>query len=93
MSSGWLSDSVAVAPLPFGWWLCLSVAPKTICLTESAEFEAVALELAVALALAVPGRELELELEHPAVASRPVATTATPSMAARKPNSTHLINA
>jgi hypothetical protein len=53
-------------------------------LTESAEFEALALELALALGLAVPELELELELEpelepeHPAVASRPVATTATP---------------
>jgi hypothetical protein len=86
MSSGWLSDSVAVAPLPFGGKLCLSVEPKTICLTESAEFEALAVELALALALAVPELELELELElepelepeHPATASRPVATTATP---------------
>ena len=82
MSSGWLSDSVAVAPLPFGWKLCLSVVPKTICLTESAEFEAVALALELALArrLAVPELELELELEpeHPAVATRPAATTATP---------------
>jgi hypothetical protein len=52
--------------------------PKTICLTESAEFEALAVELALALGLAVPELELELELEHPAVASRPVATTATP---------------
>jgi len=80
MSSGWLSDSVAVAPLPFGWKLCLSVVPKTICLTESAESEALALavELALALGLAVPGLELELELEHPAVATRPAATTATP---------------
>jgi hypothetical protein len=60
----------------------LSVVPKTICLTESAEFEAaaLALELALALALAVPELELELELEpeHPAVAARPAATTATP---------------
>jgi hypothetical protein len=80
MSSGWLSDSVAVAPLPFGWKLCLSVEPRTICLTESAEFEALAVELALALRVAVPELELELELEpeHPAVASRPVATTATP---------------
>jgi hypothetical protein len=58
--------------------------PKTICLTESAEFEALAVELALALGLAVPELELvlelelELELEHPAVASRPMATTATP---------------
>jgi hypothetical protein len=62
----------------------LSVVPKTICLTESAEFEATALavELALALGLAVPELELELELElepeHPAVATRPAATTATP---------------
>jgi Mg/Co/Ni transporter MgtE len=55
--------------------------PKTICLTESAEFEALAVELALALGLAVPELEQELELasEHPAVASGPVATTATPS--------------
>jgi hypothetical protein len=67
-----------VAPLPFGWKLCLSVVPKTICLTESAEFEALAVELALALGLAVPELELELEPEHPAVASRPVTPTATP---------------
>jgi hypothetical protein len=78
MSSGWLSDSVAVAPLPFGWKLCLSVEPKTICLTESAELEVLAVEMALALGLAVPELELELELEHPVVASRPMATTATP---------------
>jgi hypothetical protein len=61
--------------------------PKRICLTESPEFAALALALELALALAVPELELELELElepepepeHPAVASRPVATTATPS--------------
>jgi hypothetical protein len=49
-------------------------------LTESAEFEALAVELALALGLADPELELELELEleHPPVASRPVATTATP---------------
>jgi hypothetical protein len=60
----------------------LSVVPKTICLTESVEFEALALELALALAVAELGRELELELElepeHPAVLSSPAATTATP---------------
>jgi hypothetical protein len=60
----------------------LRVVPKTICLTDSPELEATALavELAVALGLAVPELELELELEpeHPAAASRPVATTATP---------------
>ena len=84
MSSGWLRDSDVAAPLPFGWKLCLSVVPKTICLTESAEFEALALELALALAVAELGlelgRELELELEpeHPAVLSSPAATTATP---------------
>jgi hypothetical protein len=82
MSSGWLSDSVAVAPLPFGWKLCLSVVPKTICLTESPELAVLAVELALALGLAVAELELELELElepeQPAVASRPVATTATP---------------
>jgi hypothetical protein len=64
----------------------LSVVPRRICLTESPEFEAFALEpaleleLALALELVVPELELELELEpeHPAVASRPAATTATP---------------
>ena len=60
----------------------MSVEPRTICLKVSAEFAAVALalELALALALAVPELELELELEpeHPAVATRPAATTATP---------------
>ena len=80
MSSGWLRDSDFAAPLPFGWKLCLSVVPKTICLTESVEFEALALELA--LAVAELGRELELELElepeHPAVLSSPAATTAPP---------------
>src|SRR5580704_13003567 len=84
MSSGWLRASDVTAPLPFGWKLCLSVVPKTICLTESAEFEAVALELALAVAdLGLElGWELELELElepeHPAVLSSPAATTATP---------------
>ena len=49
-------------------------------MTVSAELEAVALALELALALAVPELELELELEpeHPAVAARPAATTATP---------------
>ena len=78
MSSGWLRDSDVAAPLPFGWKLCLSVVPKTICLTESVEFEALALELALALAVAELELELELELEHPAVLSSPAATTATP---------------
>jgi len=84
MSSGWLRDSDVAAPLPFGWKLCLSVVPKTICLTESVEFEAPALELALALAVPElglelgPELELELEPEHPAVLSSPAATTATP---------------
>jgi hypothetical protein len=60
----------------------LSVVPKTICLTESAELEPLALDVALALADAELGLELEveleLELEHPEVPSRPAATTATP---------------
>lgn len=84
MSSGWLRLSDVVAPLPFGWKLCLSVVPKTICLMESVELEPVALEVAPALADAELGlgleleEELELELEHPAVLSNPAATTAMP---------------
>ena len=78
MSSGWLRDSDVAAPLPFGWKLCLSVVPKTICLTDSAEFEALALELALAVAELELELELELEPEHPAVLSSPAATTATP---------------
>jgi hypothetical protein len=62
----------------------LSVVPRTICLSESAELEPVAVDVALALADAELGLELEveleleLELEHPEVASRPAATTATP---------------
>jgi hypothetical protein len=60
--------------------------PKTICLTASPVPEAAALELAVAglelAALAELELELELELEHPAVASRPAATTVAPSRVA-----------
>ena len=84
MSSGWLRLSDVVASLPFGWKLCLSVVPKTICLMESVELEPVALEVAPALADAELGlgleleEELELELEHPAVLSNPAATTAMP---------------
>jgi hypothetical protein len=47
---------------------------KTICLTVSVLLEAPALELALA--------GLELELEHPAVPSRPAATTVAPSKVA-----------
>src|SRR5215831_14059981 len=73
MSSGWVRCSVAVGPLPPGWKLCFSVSPKAICLTVSVLLEA--------LALGEPG----LELEHPAVPSRPAATTVVPShVAVRK---------
>jgi hypothetical protein len=88
MSSGWLRASDFVAPVPFGWKLCLSVVPKTICLTESAELEPLAVDVALALADAELGLELEVELEleldpeHPEVPSRPAATTATPRRAA-----------
>jgi hypothetical protein len=73
MSSGWLRDSDLVAPLPFGWKLCLSVVPKTICLKVSVPLGVVALVLAVG----EPEPELELgpELEHPAIPNRPAATT------------------
>jgi hypothetical protein len=51
---------------------------KTICLTVSVLLEALALaELVLLLVL-----ELELELEHPAVATRPAATTVTLSQVA-----------
>jgi hypothetical protein len=85
MSSGWLRDSVFVAPLPFGWKLCFSVVPRTICLTVSALLEALALApavLALAVLVLVLELELELELEHPAVAARPAATTVTLSQVA-----------
>jgi hypothetical protein len=62
--------------VPPGWKLCVSVVPWTICLTVSPLLEALALAL-VALVLA-----LELELEHPAVATRPAATTVTLSQVA-----------
>ncbi len=56
---------------------------KTICLTVSPLLEAPPLALVLALALAEPVLELvlvlelELELVHPAVATRPAATTVT----------------
>jgi hypothetical protein len=53
--------------VPFGWKLCFSVSPKTICFTVNV--------LGEALVLGV----LELELEHPAIPSTPAATTAAPS--------------
>ena len=81
-SSGWERDSVFAAPVPPGWKLCVSVVPWTICLTVSPLLEALALAL-VALVLALElVLELELELEHPAVATRPAATTVTLSQVA-----------
>jgi hypothetical protein len=81
MSSGWVRDSVFAAPLPSGWKLCFSVVARTICLTVSVLLEALALaELVLVLVLLV--LELELELEHPAVATRPAATTVTLSQVA-----------
>ena len=59
-----------MAPVPFGWKLCFSVSPKTICLTVNVLGEALVLG------------ELELEPEHPAVPSRPAATTVAPSQVA-----------
>ena len=59
-----------MAPVPFGWKLCFSVSPKTICLTVNVLGEALA------------WGELELELEHPAEPSRPAAMTVAPSQAA-----------
>ena len=83
MSSGWVRDSVFAAPLPPGWKLCFSVEPKTICLTLSVLLEALALGLEVALAeLELALALAELELEHPAVATRPAATTVTLSQVA-----------
>jgi len=63
---------------------------KTICLTANVLLEAPPLALALALALAEPVLglvvELELELVHPAIATRPAATTVTPSQVAlRRP--------
>src|SRR6516162_1977889 len=74
MSSGWVRCSVCVAPLPFGWKLCFSVSPRAICLTVSVLLEAP--EVAPVLGA------VELELEHPAVPSRPAATTVAPSRVA-----------
>ena len=74
MSSGWVRLPVIMAPVPFGWKLCFSVVPKAICLT--------AIDLFAGLALALALGELELELEHPAVPSRPAATTVAPSQVA-----------
>ena len=88
MSSGWDSDSVFIAPLPFGWKLCFSVVAKTICWSLSPLFEALPVELA--LAVAELGLELELELEelelvHPAAPSTLAAmTVALSQVAVRK---------
>src|SRR5215472_14979050 len=76
MSSGWVRRPVVAAPVPFSLKLCFSVSPKAICLTVSVLLGA----LALGLALAAAG--LVLELEHPAVPSRPAATTMTPSQVA-----------
>src|SRR5690348_5661544 len=78
MSSGWVRCSVFVAPFPFGWKLCFSVVAKTSCLTLNVLLEAPTLGLGLPPALA----ELELEPEHPAVPSRPAATTVAPSQVA-----------
>src|SRR5215469_9884474 len=67
MSSGWTRRSVCMAPLPFGWKLCFKISPKISCLTVNVLGEALALGA------------VELELEHPAIPSRPAATTVTPS--------------
>ena len=83
MSSGWDSDSVIIAPLPFGWKLCFSVVSWTICLRLSPLLEAPAVELPVALAELELELELEeLELEHPAVPSTLAATTVALSQVA-----------
>jgi hypothetical protein len=82
MSSGWDSDSIFIAPVPFGWKLCFSVVAKTICLTLSPLPAALAVELALALEL-----ELELEepeLEHPAAPNTLAATTAALSRVAER---------
>ena len=63
-----------MAPVPFGLKLCFSVSPKAICLTVSVPFEA--------LAVGELEPEPEPELEHPAVPSRPTATTVAPSLVA-----------
>src|SRR5260370_31233736 len=82
MSSGWVRDSVFAAPLPSGWKLCFSVVARTICLTVSVLLEALALAELLLLLLLLLVLELELELEHPAVATRPAATTVTLSQVA-----------
>src|SRR5215472_347343 len=69
MSSGWVRAPVIAAPVPFGWKLCFSTSPKAICLTVSPLGGALGLALALG----------ELALEHPAVPSRPAATTVAPS--------------
>src|SRR5215469_1758178 len=70
MSSGCTRCSVCVAPVPFGWKLCFMVSPKMSCLTVNVLGEALVLGA------------LELELEHPAIPSRPAATTVAPSQVA-----------
>jgi hypothetical protein len=72
MSSGWVRDAVIAVPVPFGWKLCLIVVPYAICLTVRVLGGALALGLVVVV----------VELEHPAVASRPAATTVAPSQVA-----------
>jgi hypothetical protein len=82
MSSGWARCSLFEAPVPFTWKVWCSTVPKRICLTVNE----VGAALALALGEPVLGLELELELllelEHPAVASRPAATTEAPSLEA-----------
>src|ERR1700730_7355932 len=75
MSSGWVRRSVLAVPVPFGWKLCFSSEPKTICLTVGVVLEAPPLGVALALG------ELEPELVQAAVPSR-VATTVAPRQVA-----------
>ena len=70
MSSGWTRRSVCMAPVPFGWKLCFMVSPKSSCLTVNVLGEALALG------------GVEVELVHPAIPSRPAATTVAPSQVA-----------
>ena len=59
------------------WTICLTVSPLLEALALADPVLALVLVLVLVLVL-----ELELELEHPAVATRPAATTVTLSQAA-----------